>query len=293
MTRILIIGSGDLARRILPLLRHRYRVYALIRDAAKAGPLRALGAIPILGDLDERRTLLRLRGLADVVLHFAPPPRGGTHDTRTRHLLATLSQGQRPQRLIYISTSGVYGDCNGERVEETRPLNPQTGRAVLRVSAERQIRAWALQQGVCASLLRVPGIIAADRLPLERLRAGTPAIVASEDGYSNHVHADDLARIVLAALRRGRPNRVYHAVDDEQMKMGDYFDAVADACGLPRPPRLPRDEVRQRVSPMMWSFLNESRRLSGQRTQDELRVRLRYPTVQHLLEEIRTQSRTM
>lgn len=283
MTRVLIVGSGDLARRILPLLHPRYRIYALIRDAAKAAPLRALGATPILGDLDDRRTLSRLRNLGDLVLHFAPPPRGGTHDTRTRHLLATLSQGRSPRQLIYISTSGVYGDCAGEWVSETRPLRPQTERAALRVEAERQLRHWARRQRVQASILRAPGIIAHDRLPLERIRSGAPAIVGSEDGYSNHIHADDLARVVLAALRRGRPNRVYHAVNDDQMKMGDYFDTVADAYGLPRPPRLARAEVQQRVPPMMWTFLNESRRLANRRMKDELHVRLRYPTLHHLL----------
>ncbi|GAB4125352.1 MAG: NAD-binding protein [Sideroxydans sp.] len=286
MTRILIVGSGDIARRLLPLLRGRYRVYALIRDAAKAAPLRALGATPLLGDLDDRHTLSRLRGLADHVLHFAPPARGGTHDTRTRHLLTALAQGRPPRRLIYLSTSGVYGDCAGALVDETRPPHPQTERASLRVSGERQIRSWAPRQRVCASVLRVPGIIAAERLPLDRLRSGTPAILAEQDSYSNHIHADDLARIVLAALRQGRANRVYHAVDEEPMKMGDYFDAVADACGLPRPPRLPRDEVQRCVSPLMWTFLNESRRLSPRRMKSELRVRLRYPTVQHVLAAI-------
>lgn len=279
MQRILLIGCGDIALRTAALLRGRARLYGLVRNPARAAALRAAGIVPVFGDLDDRRSLVRLAGLADTVLHFAPPPNSGDRDPRTRHLLAALSQSFPPARLVYISTSGVYGDCGGAWVEETRPLRPANARALRRVDAERQIRSWAAANGCCATILRVPGIYAADRLPLERIRQGTPAIVAAEDSYTNHIHAEDLARIVLAALHNGRPNRVYHASDDSQLKMGDYFDAVAAAYNLPRPPRLPRAAVQQAVSPALWSFMNESRRLGNARLQRELHVRLRYPDV--------------
>lgn len=277
MNRLLIVGTGDVALRTIPLLHNRFRVYALIRNPVYRERLRVLNVTPVLGDLDDRASLSRIAGLADAVLHFAPPPAQGKGDPRTRNLLAALSRGALPQRLVYISTSGVYGDCGGELIDETRRLNPQTPRAQRRVAAEQHIREWAKWQGVNVSILRVPGIYAADRLPLDRLRAGSPAIAADEDSYTNHIHADDLARIALAALRCGKPNRVYHAVDGDEMKMGNYFDSVADAFGLAHPPRLPREQVRQAVSPMMWSFMSESRRLSNKRLQKELRVRLRYP----------------
>ena len=283
MTNLLIIGCGDIALRTIPLLQGHYRLYALVRNPSKAEGLRKLGVTPIIGNLDNRPSLSKAAGLADVVLHFAPPDRLGRIDTRTRNLLSALSTRLLPSRLIYISTSGVYGDCDGDLVSETRTVNPQSDRARLRVSAERQIRSWATRNHVNANLLRVPGIIAADRLPVDRIKAGSPAIVASEDGYSNHIHADDLARIVIAALRYAKPNRVYHTVDDDEMKMGDYFDVVADAFQLPRPPRGPRAEARRAVSPMMWSFMNESRRLTNLRMKQELHVRLRYPTVASIL----------
>jgi len=279
MENLLIIGCGDIARRTIPLLSGRFNLYALVRDPARGAALRAMGVTPVIGDLDQRRSLRRLAGLAQVVLHLAPPDGRGAQDGRTRNLLATLAQGTLPTRLVYISTSGVYGDCGGAWVSETRPLRAQTARARLRVSAERQIRTWAARNRVQAAILRVPGIYAAERLPLERLRAGLPAILAAEDGYSNHIHADDLARILVAALRHARPNRAYHAVDDDEMKMGDYFDAVAAAHGLPHPPRRSRAEVRQQVSPMMWSFMNESRRLRNDRMKRELKVQLRYPAL--------------
>lgn len=279
MENLLIIGCGDIARRAIPLLSGHFNLYALVRDPARGAVLRAMGVTPVIGDLDHRRSLRRLAGLAQVVLHLAPPDGRGERDERTRNLLAALGQRTLPKRVVYISTSGVYGDCGGAWVSETRPLRAQTRRARLRVSAERQIRTWAARNRVHAAILRVPGIYAAGRLPLDRLRAGLPAILAAEDGYSNHIHADDLARILIAALRRARPNRIYHTVDDDEMKMGAYFDAIADAHGLPRPPRLSRAEVQQQVSPLMWSFMNESRRLRNDRMKRELKVRLRYPVL--------------
>jgi len=288
MKRILIVGSGDIALRVASLLRGRCQLFGLARSPERFAGLRAAGITPLMGDLDDRASLARIAGLADCVLHFAPPPNQGKRDTRTRNLLAALSRETLPQRLIYISTSGVYGDCGGAHVSEAHPLNAHTARAQRRVDAEQQVRGWARRNGVASAILRVSGIYAANRLPLERLRAGTAAIVASEDGYTNHIHADDLARVVLAALRKGKPNRVYHASDDSEMKMGDYFDSVADAFGMALPPRLPRAEVERSVSPALWSFMNESRRLTNARMKRELKVKLRYPTVTDALAAIKT-----
>lgn len=282
MKRLLIIGCGDIALRAIPMLVRRYRVYALVRDPAHRGKLRALGVTPVIGDLDDCASLARIAGLAHAVLHFAPPATGDG-DTRTRNLLAVLSRGILPERLVYISTSGVYGDCGGALVSETHPLRPQSARALRRVDAEHRIRDWAKCNGVAASILRVPGIYAQDRLPLERLRAGMACIVAEQDSYTNHIHADDLARILVAVLRHGRPNRAYHASDDSGMKMGDYFDAVADAYGLPRPQRIVRAEAQGVLPESLLSFMKESRRLTNARMKRELKVKLRYPRVADLL----------
>jgi len=285
---LLIIGCGDVALRTIPLLKQGYRVFALVRNAAYFAKLRSMGVVPILGDLDDRASLVRIAGLADAVLHFAPPPNSGVHDTRTRNLLSALSprQGRRkslPKHLVYISTSGVYGDCGGEWVDETRPLKSTTQRSRRRVDAELQIRKWAKQNRVKASILRVPGIYAGDRLPLNRLQQGTPGIIASEDSYTNHIHADDLARISMAALLRGQAGRVYHASDDSQLKMGEYFDSVADRFNLSRVPRISRAEAQRVLPETLLSFMNESRRLTNRRMKRELKVILRYPTVADLL----------
>ena len=279
--RLLLVGCGDVGMRLLPLLAGRYRVFAMTRDPGRCAELRAAGAVPIVADLDQPASLARLRGLAQRVVHLAPPRPEGERDVRTRHLAALLPEGAR---VVYVSTTGVYGDCGGALVTETRSVAPKNARARRRVDAERVLRAWARRNGGQLSILRVPGIYAAERLPLKRLREGTPALRPEDDVYTNHIQADDLARIILHALRRALPNRVYHAVDDTRMQMGAYFDAVADAYGLPRPPRLARADLQAQVSPMLLSFMSESRRLDSARLR-ELGVRLRYPDVATALAE--------
>lgn len=184
-----------------------------------------------------------------------------------------------PRRLVYFSTSGVYGDCAGEWVGETRTPSPQTLRAKRRLDAEEAISEWGDRNGVDVVILRVPGIYAADRLPLERLARGTAALHPEEDVYTNHVHADDLAAILVAALGSDAAHGVYNASDDGPMKMGDFFDLVADRTGFARPPRVSREEAASLLAPELLSFMSESRRLSNRRMKAELGVRLRYPTV--------------
>lgn len=242
--------------------------------------MRARGVTPIVADLDNGRTLSRLAGLGNAVLHSAPPQSDGARDLRTRRLAAAISRGRLPpRRLVYISTSGIYGDCEGAWVGEARPARPATARARRRADAEQVLRRLGRSLGVRVSLLRAPGIYASDRLPLERLRRRDPVLAPSEDVYTNHIHADDLARIAALTLFRGRPGRAYNAADDSALKMGDYFDLIADSFGLPRPPRVSRREAGERLGAASLSFMSESRRLSNRRMKQELRVRLRYPDV--------------
>ena len=281
MKQVLIVGSGDVARRIIPWLARRFLVRALVRRPEERDALRALGATPIVADLDRPVSLARLAGIADYVLHCAPPPGEGQDDPRTRRLLAALMQrASLPRRLVYISTTGVYGDCAGAWLDETRPLRPASARAVRRVAAENRLRRFGCRSGCRVSVLRAPGIYDAEaRLPLARLRKGEPVLAPEDDVFTNHIHADDLARLLALALFRGRPNRVYNASDDSQLRMGEYFDLVADAVGLPRPPRLPRAALSERLSALTLSFMSESRRLDNGRIKRELRARLLFPCV--------------
>lgn len=280
---LLIVGCGDIGMRVLRLLRQRYRVLALSSSPQRVPELRAAGAVPLIGNLDDPVTLGRLGGLADAVLHLAPPASQGVTDSRTRHLLQALARKQQGLRcIVYASTSGVYGDAAGQRIDETRSLAPSTDRARRRVDAESQLRRFGRQFGVRVALLRVPGIYARDRVgghPRERLARGTPVLRAEDDVFTNHIHADDLARACVAALRFAMPLRTVNVCDDSDLAMGDYFDLAADLCGLPRPPRLSLAQMREQVSPMAFSFMSESRRLVNLRMKMELGLRLSYPTV--------------
>lgn len=180
---------------------------------------------------------------------------------------------------MYISTSGVYGNRGGERVNESRPVRPGTARARRRVCAESQLRRYAAASGCRVSILRAPGIYAADRLPLERLRKGLPLLRAEDDAYTNHIHAEDLGRACILALARGRANRVYNASDDSDLPMAEWFGKLAAAFGLPMPPRVGREEAARLLPPAQLSFMNESRRLDNARLKRELGFRFRYPTV--------------
>ena len=287
----LIVGFGDIGRRVARLLAPTHRVMALIRRADREAEVRAVGATPLLADLDNAASLHCLAGVATTVFHFAPPPNHGADDTRTANLLAALSSDVALERLIYISTTGVYGDCEGRWIDELSPLNPESDRAKRRVDAEQRLRDWSLVSDVGLAILRAPGIYSADRLPLERLRAGTPAIVAAEDAWSNHIHADDLANAAIHAMaranRRAEPSTsVFNIVDDSELKMGDYFDLVADHFGLPRPPRVARADAGSQVSVAMLSFMRESRRIRNQKMKSELALALTYPTVQVFLKAL-------
>ena len=278
--RVLVVGCGDVGQRLLRDQRSMSggpRWMALTSQPEKRAALRALGARPLVGNLDDARTLRRLAGLAHRIVHLAPPPGEGEQDPRTHNLLRSLRRGRLPRSVVYGSTSGVYGDCGGDWVAETRPLRATTARARRRVDAERSIRSFPVITR--ASVLRIPGIYAPDReggTPLARLQRGSPVLVESEDVYTNHIHADDLARACWLALWRAGGRRVYNVNDDSQLRMGDYFDAAAALYGLPLPPRVSRAQAAGELSAVQMSFMSESRRLRNTRMKQELRLRLRF-----------------
>lgn len=296
--RVLIIGCGDVGLRVVRSLNGpqggsgRPRVLALTSSPTRVPQLRGAGVTPLLGNLDDAATLARLAGVATRVLHLAPPPgerEVGPRwwlDPRSTALARALRRRTLPQSLVYASTSGVYGDCAGAWVPESRPVAPATPRAQRRVNAERAMRHLG-RAGVPVSILRVPGIYAPDReggTPEARLRRGTPVLAEPDDVYTNHIHADDLARACMLALWRARTQRIYNVADDSQLKMGDYFDFAADLYGLPRPPRVQRSTAQEQLPLSLLSFMGESRRLTTKRMARELRLRLRYPTVREGLQ---------
>lgn len=279
---MLIVGCGDVGLRVARDTSHKLHLFALTSTPARVDALRAQGCTPLVGNLDAPATLRRLAGIATRVLHLAPPPLQGWTDDRSTALGRALRMRTAPNAVVYASTSGVYGDCAGEWVDEMRTLRASTPRAQRRVHAERSMRFWGRSAGIRACILRVPGIYAPDReggTPEARLRKGTPVLRAQDDVYTNHIHADDLARACVLALWRGKPQRVYNINDNTRLKMGDYYDLAADLYGLPRPPRVAREGAQDQLPVMLLSFMSESRRMVNLRMTQELGLVLRYDTV--------------
>lgn len=278
MASVLIAGCGYVGRRIARReLQAGAQVRALVRTEASAVSAAALHIDVQRVDLDESATIPTLALRDTIVYYLAPPPSTGQKDPRLGRFLAAIPADSPPARMVLISTSGVYGDCRGEWVDEDRPPHPQADRARRRLDAERQLLAWGTRHRVAVVILRVPGIYGPDRLPIERLQAGEPVLREAESPWSNRVHVDDLVRAALAAARRGRPGGVYNVSDGCPTTMTDYFNRVADAAGLPRPPQISLDAGDARFSAGMRSYLAESKRLDNRRMREELGVEPEYP----------------
>lgn len=274
---VFVVGCGDIGRRVVSLGGTSTMV-AVVRSDAAASACRALGVSVVQGDLDHEPVL---PGLADAtVLYLVPPPRQGITDPRIRGFLARHGDGIR--RLVLVSTTGVYGDCGGRWIDEDAAPAPATDRARRRYDAEQAVGRWAAGGGE-SIILRVPGIYAADRLPLARLRRGLPVLREAESPYTNRIHADDLARICRAAMTGRHAGLVLNATDGHPTTMTTYFNRVADAVGLPRPPQVGLDEARKVLGEGMLSYLGESRRIGNRRLREVLGVTLDYPDLKTTL----------
>jgi len=277
-TEVLIVGCGDIGIRVAGLERSAGRsVAGVARSEESAQRLRAAAIEPIRADLDVPSSLAGLPLNDAVVYYFAPPPGKGVTDPRMQAFVSVLVPPNLPARVILISTTGVYGDCRGEWVTEEQPPNPQADRARRRLAAETALRRWSDTSDVPVVILRVPGIYGPGRLPEERLRDGEPVLREEESPFSNRIHAEDLARVCVAAARSRRPSVVYNCSDGHPTTMTDFFYRVADRLGIPRPPAIPLDEARRRLGEGMLSYLAESKRIDNRRMREELGVELLYP----------------
>lgn len=273
---VLIVGCGDLGQRLARRLLAQGRgVRALVRSAASAQALARQSIQATAVDLDREDSAAD----ADEIYWFAPPPAQGATDPRLRRWLDGLAP--RARRIVYVSTSGVYGDCAGRWIAEDEPLKPQTDRGRRRLDAERTLLECSARIHSEPVILRVPGIYGPGRLPVERLKQGLPVVedggVDSERRWTNRIHVDDLAEAALAAMARGRAGAAYHVADGHPTTMSDYFTRCARLLGLPEPPRIALSEARARLGPALMSFVDESRRLLNLRMREELGVVLRYP----------------
>lgn len=249
-------------------------VTAIVRDRQKAVPLETIGVRVLLADLDQPQDV----GDQPLVFWFAPPPGSGEADTRLRGWLA--AQRGRIERFVYISTSAVYGDCEGRWIDEDAPLQPQSPRGRRRADAEAALHEWQARSGATPIILRVPGIYGPGRLPIERLQRGLPMLRASECPYTNRIHADDLAEAALHAAVYGRAGRAYNIADGEPTTMADYFARCAQLLNLPAPQALDRAAAQAALTPAMWSFMEESKRLQVHRMREELHFSPRYANLE-------------
>jgi nucleoside-diphosphate-sugar epimerase len=275
---VLIVGCGYIGRRVAGLLQaDHYRVTGCVRSKQSAAQLEYSGIAPVVIDLDQPAAKTGWSDGFDEVFYFAPPPPHGERDLRMRAFLQELDVEAPPRRIVYISTSAVYGDCQGAWITESHAINPSTARGQRRLDAEQQLTACCDAHNIEWVLLRVPGIYGPGKLPLARLREGTAVLREADSPYTNRIHADDLASICVAAMNSPYANTVYNVSDGHPSNMTDYFFRVADAAGLPRPPTVGRSEAARVLSAGMLSFLNDSRRMSNAKMLDELAVTLQYP----------------
>ena len=276
MEHLLIIGCGAIGQRVASLaLAQGMSVCTFNRGEAPIP-----GARHYTGNLDEAATLQGLPTRRAGVVYLAPPPGGGNEDTRARAFCAAIAADDEPEKVVYISTSGVYGDCGGEKVTEATEPNPQTARGKRRLHAERLFSSWGRERGIAVVILRVTAIYAPDRLPVSQLSSGQPVLREEEAHPSNRIHADDLSRICLAALEKGKDGDIFNVSDGSSSTMTSYFNAAADRLGLPRPVQVTMEEARRVMTPLMISYFSESRVVDSSKMLEELGIKLLYPDLE-------------
>lgn len=284
---VLIVGCGDVGARVARLVSQAGgHVSALARSAASAERLAALAIEPLQGNLDDAASLVDLPCAGKLLFYLAPPPGGGPLDSRMRNFCQAVGARNLPARVVYMSTSGVYGDCGGAWVSEASPVNPQTSRAQRRVDAETTLLAWGKRHGVPVVILRVTGIYGPGRLPVARLRQGHPVLREEESPPTNRIHADDLAMVCVKAATDAVDGDIFNVSDGQPGTMTEYFNAIADLLGLPRPPQVDLTEAKRVMNPMMLSYLTEARRMDNRKMIDTLGVTLSYPDLAAGLKQV-------
>ncbi|MBU0657010.1 MAG: SDR family oxidoreductase [Gammaproteobacteria bacterium] len=272
------MGCGDIGRRVAKLYQQEgVKAIGWVRSDESLQLGLAQGFAMRQGDVD-RGSFFPIFALDEALVYwFMPPQPTGETDDRIRRFLKGVDAA--PQRVVLISTTGVYGDCAGRWIDETEPLKPVAARAKRRVDAEAAVQEWAARFGGEIVILRVPGIYAPDRLPLARLQRGEPVLREEEAPWTNRIHADDLAMVCKRAMETAPAGAIYNATDGHPSSMTDYFNQVADYAGLPRPPQVSMAEAQASMSEGMLSYLQESRRISNDKLLRELGMNLYYPSL--------------
>ncbi len=284
---VLIIGCGDVGVRVARLVRESGgKVAGLVRNNESAERLRTFGIEPLTGNLDDAASLTDLPTAGKLIFYFAAPPGGGPFDSRMRNFCKSVESSRLPAKIVYISTSGVYGDCGGEWVTEETPINPQTSRAQRRADAEATLHEWGQEHDVPVVILRVTGIYGPGRLPLARIHQGHPVLCEEESPPTNRIHADDLAAVCVRAAEKAIAGDIFNISDGQPGTMTQFFNAVSDLLDLPRLPQVDMTEANQVMNPMMLSYLTETRRMDNRKMVEQLGVALMYPDLESGLKNV-------
>lgn len=280
-----IVGCGDVGTRVARLaVAEQVKVQAFSRG--NKFPDQAIPGVEFkVGDLDSPESFSGLNLMGAALLYSAPPPGGGITDTRVRNFISAIGPGCEPELIVYLGTTSVYGECGVETVTEETPVNPANHTAKRRSDAEECFRVWGKERGVPVVILRVAGIYGPGRIPLQRIMSREPLLNENEAGYSNRIHADDLARVCLAALTKGMNGDIFNVCDGEISKMTDYFNAITDLLGLPRLPQISLAEARKVMAPLMLGYMTESRQISNRKMIEKLGIKLKYPTMMEGLQD--------
>lgn len=276
-TSVLIIGCGATGRRLAALYgAEGADVTGVVRSEASARVLMDAGIAAVCTDLDAD-DLPALPSRKSLLFYFAPPVDVGADDVRIERFLEHLELSGLPARFLYMSTTGVYGDCKGNWIDERAPLNPSTLRAQRRIAAERAVREWCGRHTIPWTILRVPAIYGPGRLLTERLKSGMPAVRPEECSFTNRIHIHDLAAACQTAMARAPADSIYNVSDGHPSTITDYLFQLAELTGLPKPPLISMQEAERTLSPSLLSFMLESKRIKNDKLLKELGLKLQYP----------------
>ncbi len=285
--RISIIGCGYLGQKLLNELLSRdlaspKNITALVKTQPSQEQCARSGANSIAFDMDAPDSRLpdELLLKQSLMYYFAPPPAQGVKDKRAETFLKLLTQTalhNQPKKIVLISTTGVYGNCHGQWVNENTPLNPGVDRARRRYDAEQQFQNYCLKLNIPLVILRVSGIYGPGKLPLKRLKAQTPIVREEDSPFSNRIHADDLLEICLTAGLSSKISGIFNCADGHPTTMCDYFMKVARANHLPKPPTISLEQAKTQLSAGMLSYMEESRRIDNQKLLSTFKISLKYP----------------
>ena len=280
MQKVFIAGCGYIGERIARLYQESgAEVTCMVRSPDHGSRLESAGFTTVVSALDDLAVLPPL-DLADRILFYLiPPPGGGIADSRARNFIAHISQTEKPAKIVYMSATSVYGGTGGDVVTEESPTVPDSAMGKRRLDAEAAFLEYGAASNVPVVILRVSGIYGPGRLPLMQISQGQPLLNEDESGPSNRIHADDLAAVSIAAAENGGPGDIFNISDGHPSSMTSYFNACADALGLPRQPQVTMDEARRVMSPLMFSYVSQSRIVDNHRMLDRLNVKLRYETL--------------